>query len=83
MTNDDGSIDIYTSPEAFADVVEAFNAKSLKPANAEVTMVPSNEVAIDAEAAVKFIRMIDALEDLDDVQQVYHNASVPDDVNVD
>ena len=83
VTNDDGSIDIYTSPEAFADVVEAFNAKSLKPANAEVTMVPSNEVAIDAEAAVKFIRMIDALEDLDDVQQVYHNASVPDDVNVD
>ena len=82
VTNDDGSIDIYTSPEAFADVVDAFNGKGFKPANAEVTMVPSTEVAVDSEGAVKFIRMIDALEDLDDVQQVYHNASIPDDVNL-
>ncbi|MCR5537577.1 MAG: YebC/PmpR family DNA-binding transcriptional regulator [Succinivibrio sp.] len=82
VSNDDGSIDIYTSPEAFADVVEAFTGKGFKPANAEVTMVPSNEVAVDSEGAVKFIRMIDALEDLDDVQQVYHNASIPDDVNL-
>ncbi|MBQ9273492.1 MAG: YebC/PmpR family DNA-binding transcriptional regulator [Succinivibrio sp.] len=83
IANDDGSVDIYTSPEAFADVVEAFNAKSLKPVNAEVSMVPANEVELDAESAVKFMRMIDALEDLDDVQEVFHNASIPDDVQLD
>ena len=83
VTNDDGSIDVYTAPEAFADVVEAFEAKGIKPANAEVSMVPSTEAELDAETAVKCMRMIDALEDLDDVQNVYHNASFPDDVELD
>lgn len=79
VTNDDGSIDVYTAPEAFADVVEAFDKAGIKPISAEVSQVPSNEVALDAEAATKFMRMIDALEELDDTQQVYHNASLPDD----
>ena len=83
VTNDDGTIDVYTAPEAFADVVEAFEAKGIKPANAEVSMVPSTEAELDAETAVKCMRMIDALEDLDDVQNVYHNASIPDDVELD
>ena len=83
VTHDDGSIDVYTAPEAFADVVEAFEAKGIKPANAEVSMVPSTEAELDAETAVKCMRMIDALEDLDDVQNVYHNASIPDDVELD
>ena len=83
VTNDDGSIDVYTAPEAFADVVEAFEAKGIKPANAEVSLVPSTEAELDAETAVKCMRMIDALEDLDDVQNVYHNASIPDDVELD
>ena len=83
VTNDDGSIDVQTAPEAFADVVEAFEAKGIKPANAEVSMVPSTEAELDAETAVKCMRMIDALEDLDDVQNVYHNASIPDDVELD
>lgn len=83
VTNDDGSIDVYTTPEAFADVVEAYEAQSIKPTNAEVSMVPSTESELDAETAVKCMRMIDALEDLDDVQNVYHNASIPDDVELD
>ena len=83
VTNDDGSIDVYTAPEAFADVVEAFEAKGIKPTNAEVSMVPSTEAELDADNAAKCIRMIDALEDLDDVQNVYHNASFPDDVELD
>ncbi len=82
VTNDDGSIDVYTAPEAFADVVEAFEAASIKPTNAEVSMVPSTEAQLDAETAVKFMRMIDAMEDLDDVQNVYHNASLPDDLEL-
>ena len=83
VTNDDGSIDVYTTPDAFADVVDAFNAQNIKPVNAEVSMVPSTEAALDAETAVKCMKMIDALEDLDDVQNVYHNASIPDDVELD
>lgn len=79
----DGTIEVSTSPEAFVDVVEAFEAKGVKPSSAEVTMIPSTESALDSEAAVKFMRMIDALEDLDDVQNVYHNASLPDDVELD
>ena len=83
VNNDDGSIDVYTAPEAFADVVEAFEAKGIKPTNAEVSMVPSTEAELDADNAAKCMRMIDALEDLDDVQNVYHNASFPDDVELD
>lgn len=83
VTNDDGSIDVYTAPEAFADAVEAFEAKGIKPTNAEVSMVPSTEAELDADNAAKCMRMIDALEDLDDVQNVYHNASFPDDVELD
>lgn len=83
VTNDDGSIDVYTAPEAFADVVEAFEAKGIKPTNAEVSMVPSTEAELDADNAAKCMRMIDALEDLDDVQNVYHNASFPYDVELD
>lgn len=83
VTNDDGSIDVYAAPEAFADVVEAFEAKGIKPTNAEVSMVPSTEAELDADNAAKCMRMIDALEDLDDVQNVYHNASFPDDVELD
>lgn len=83
VTNDDGSIDVYTAPDAFADVVEAFEANGIKPTNAEVSMVPSTEAELDADNAAKCMRMIDALEDLDDVQNVYHNASFPDDVELD
>lgn len=82
VTNDDGSIDVFTTPESFANVVDAFSAQNIKASNAEVTMTPSTEAALDKDTAVKFIRMIDYLEDLDDVQNVYHNAQIPDDVEM-
>lgn len=82
VTNDDGSIDVYSTPEAFADVVEAFEKNNIKPVNAEVSMVPSTESELEGDQAVKCMRMIDALEDLDDVQNVYHNASFPDDLEI-
>ena len=82
VTNDDGSIDVYTTPEAFADVVEASEKNNIKPVNAEVSMVPSTESELEGDQAVKCMRMIDALEDLDDVQNVYHNASFPDDLEI-
>lgn len=82
VTNEDGSIDVFTTPEDFANVVDAFTAQKINPSNAEVTMTPSTEAALDKDTAVKFIRMIDYLEDLDDVQNVYHNANIPDDVEM-
>lgn len=83
IVNDDGSIDIYTSVEAFADVAQAFEDANIKPSNAQVTQIASTETALDGDNAVKFMRMIDLLEDLDDVQEVYHNASIADDVKID
>lgn len=82
QSNDDGSIDVTTSPEAFAAVVEAFDAKGIKPANAQITQTPSTEAQLDKETAERFLKMIDALEELDDVQDVYHNGAIPDDVEM-
>jgi len=77
-TYEDGSIDVTTTPEAYSDVVDAMEAAGLKPADAEVTMVAATEVALDQETAEKVERLIDMLEDLDDVQNVYSNAEFPD-----
>lgn len=82
IVNDDGSIDVYTTPETFVPVVDAFAAQNISPSNAQVTMTASTETALDAETAEKFIRMIDYLEDLDDVQEVFHNANFPEDLEI-
>ena len=82
VVNDDGSIDVTTAPENFVAVVDAFAAQNISPSSAEVTMTPSTETALDKETAEKFIRMIDLFEDLDDVQNVYHNAQIPDDLEM-
>ncbi len=74
VTNDDGSIDVTTSWEDFLNVKEAMVAESLEPEHAEVTMVASTTVDLQLEDAEKVMRLIDALEDLDDVQNVYTNA---------
>jgi YebC/PmpR family DNA-binding regulatory protein len=77
-TADDGSIEVLTSPEAFSDVVAAMDAAGLKPENAEVTMRASPEVALDVETGQKVLKFLDVLEDLDDTQNVYSNADIPD-----
>ena len=76
-------MDVYTTPEAFPAVVDAFTAKDIKPSNAEITMTPSTEASLDKDTASRFLKMVDALEELDDVQNVYHNAAIPDDVELD
>jgi len=78
VTGDDGSIEVVTSPEAYADVVSAMELAGLVPANAEITMRASVEVELDVETGQKIVRMLDALEDLDDAQAVYSNADIPD-----
>ena len=80
ITNDDDSIDVMTEFEDFLTVKDALVAAGLEPANAEVTMLPSTTVALDKEHAEKIIGLVDMLEDLDDVQNVYSNADIPDEV---
>ncbi len=80
VANDDGSVDVLTSPESFQDVKAALEAAGLKPESAEVTMRADTLTALDKETGEKVLRMIDMLEDLDDVQEVYSNADIPDEV---
>jgi len=78
VTEDDGSIEVVTSPEAYTDVVTAMEEAGLEPANSEVTMRASTEVELDDETGSKVLKFLDILEDLDDTQAVYSNADIPD-----
>lgn len=80
VTNDDGTIDVITTPESFTEIKEALIAAKLKPENAEVMMKPSVSVDLDLDGAQKIMGLIDMLEDLDDVQNVYSNADFSDEV---
>ena len=80
VTNDDNSIDIITNPDNLVDVKEAILAAGYKPENTEVTMRASTTNELDKKSAETRIRLLDALEDLDDVQKVYSNAEIPDDI---
>jgi YebC/PmpR family DNA-binding regulatory protein len=80
VTNDDGSVDVITSPEAYLAVKDAMIAAGFEPENAEITLHADVKTELDAETAEKMIRLIDRLEDLDDVQDVYSNADISDDI---
>jgi YebC/PmpR family DNA-binding regulatory protein len=81
-TNEDGTIDVTTAPEDFTSVKEAMIADGLEPEVAEVTMQPSTTVDLELSDAEKIMRLVDRLEDLDDVQNVYNNADFSDEVMV-
>jgi YebC/PmpR family DNA-binding regulatory protein len=78
VTESDGSIEVVTTPEAYAEVTEAMKTAGLTPENSEVTMRASVEVALDVETGEKVLRFLDVLEDLDDTQNVYSNADIPE-----
>ncbi|WP_158896746.1 MULTISPECIES: YebC/PmpR family DNA-binding transcriptional regulator [unclassified Pseudomonas] len=80
VANDDGSIDVFTSFADFIAVNEALTAAGYKADEAEVTMIPSTSATLDLDTAQKVLKLIDMLEDLDDVQNVYSNADIPEDV---
>ncbi len=81
IVNDDKSIDVLTLPESFQSIKEALIKAGFKPDQAEVTMRAATNVAItDKETAEKVLNMIDMLEDLDDVQEVYSNADIAADI---
>ena len=80
VTNDDTSIDVYTTPEGYSDVKQEMIDKGLEPENGQVTFEASTSVGLDLDGAEKLLRLVDAMEDLDDVQEVYSNADIPDQV---
>jgi YebC/PmpR family DNA-binding regulatory protein len=80
IVNDDGSIDVVTSPENFFPVKDALIASSLTPEHSQITMEPANRIDLNLEDAEKFMKLIDRLEDLDDTQEVYHNADISDEL---
>lgn len=79
--NDDQTIDVITSAEAFLTVKDALVAAGLKPEGGDVSMIPATEVALtDEEIAAKMVKLSDMLEDLDDVQNVYSNANIAEEL---
>ena len=80
IVDDDQSIEVLTEPTDFEAVRDKIVAAGLEPENAELTMRASTSAELDAKAAASMIRMLEALDDLDDVQQVYSNADISDEI---
>ena len=76
---EDGSIDVLTSPDAFGGVRDAMAAAGLKADQADVTYRADNDIAVAGETAQQVAKLLDWLEDLDDVQNVYSNAELGED----
>ncbi|HIG35449.1 MAG TPA: YebC/PmpR family DNA-binding transcriptional regulator [Gammaproteobacteria bacterium] len=79
-SNEDGSIEIITNPIDFLNVKESLVAEGINPEIAEVTMRASVSVSIGVKHAESMLKLLDVLEDLDDVQAVHSNAEIPDEV---
>ncbi|HYE38004.1 YebC/PmpR family DNA-binding transcriptional regulator [Methylocaldum sp.] len=80
ISNGDGSVDVLVGPDQFEAVRDTLVKAGLAPESAEVTMRASISVALDKDDAEKMIRLLERLEDLDDVQNVYSNADISEDI---
>ncbi|WP_411991606.1 YebC/PmpR family DNA-binding transcriptional regulator [Agarivorans sp. DSG3-1] len=80
ISHEDGSVDVYTLPNDFGVVKDALDKAGLEAVNSEVTMIASTQAELDLSTAPKLLRLIDMLEDDDDVQEVYHNGEISDDI---
>ena len=80
VTNDDGSVDVLTQPDDYQSVKDALDAAGLAPESAEVTMRAANSSELGLDDATKMVKLLDMLEDLDDVQNVYSNADISDEI---
>ena len=76
ITDDDGAIEVITPVAEFEAVKDALTAAGLTPDDAQVTMRPENPIEVTGDDAVRMQKLLDALEDLDDVQDIYHNAEI-------
>lgn len=75
----DDVYEVYTDPSAFSEVRKYLEGKGIEFLEADVRMIPQNKITLNAENTEKFIKLLDKLEELDDVQDVYHNVELPDD----
>jgi YebC/PmpR family DNA-binding regulatory protein len=82
VREDGDNFEVITAPEDYEAVKEAIDAASIATIAAEVTMLPQTMMTLDGDTALKMIKLIDALEDCDDVQKVYTNADIPDDLEI-
>ncbi|NND37449.1 MAG: YebC/PmpR family DNA-binding transcriptional regulator [Gammaproteobacteria bacterium] len=80
VANDDGSVDVLTDPAEFERVKAGLDAGGAEPEVAEVTMRASVAATLGEKEASSMIKLLEMLEDLDDVQQVYSNAEIPDEI---
>ena len=76
ITHDDGAIEVLTAYAEFEAVKNALEAAGLKPEMAEVTMRPENPIELTGEDAARMQKLLDVLEELDDTQNIYHNAEI-------
>jgi YebC/PmpR family DNA-binding regulatory protein len=76
IADDDGAIEVLTAPADFEAVKNALEAAGLKPELAEVTMRAENSIELAGDDAARMQKLLDVIEDLDDVQDVYHNAEL-------
>jgi YebC/PmpR family DNA-binding regulatory protein len=80
VTFDDNTVEIFGSVESFKEISERLRAANIQPEEAELRMFPSNEVELAADESIQVFKMIEALEELDDVQDVYSTLSISDEV---
>jgi YebC/PmpR family DNA-binding regulatory protein len=80
VSNEDGSLDLITAADDLVDVKEALLSANLEPENAEVTMQATTTCALEQKGAETMLRLLDMLEDLDDVQKVYSNADISEEI---
>ena len=80
MVVEEGQFEITTAPEDFPQVLQALENAQIKTSVARVSMIPDTSVELTGDDAVKMLKLMDALEDHDDVQEVYSNFDVPDDM---
>ncbi len=78
FTSDEDVYEVYTSPEKWSDARKYFESKGVTFLEAEIKMIPQNYITLDGEKLEQFTKMLDKLNELDDVQDVYHNVELPE-----
>lgn len=81
IVNEDGEIVVYTAPEAFEAVLNAITGAGMETDGAEISMIAETNVDLSKEDGGKINKLVDRLEESDDVQNVYHNANIPEDAD--
>ena len=80
VSHGDGSLEVLSTPDDFDGVKECMTAVGVKPERSEITMRASTQVNLQVKQAESMLKLLDVLDELDDVQHVYSNADIPDDL---